>query len=552
MKKYNIILLFVLFQLTFTKIVHNKISLDSLFNIYKADITNSHLYKEITNTTWKEYFISEQIKNLKKIMPCYINTDTELDLFVQDHSDQLFWVNNIRGTSKDFTHKKLSDVYIGDFVVTNNNNKDKEDKDNNNIVILTTNQNKDKIIKYKKNPYYSPLITNDTFHNTKNYWEEALLISINDPSISSIVKITKYSKIKSIDIYTMKDDNYQILLLNIENIHSHKCNLIKMRIKDEKIITIDKIGSEFDNITIIGLYDMNNDGLIDILYFDSNNILYVYLNQDPYYFTIEIYKINPTMIDNSPRIFIFDANKDLYPDIITGDTKENTISLLLNPGKNYWNKIINYYYNQKRVDKSKIYQDISWQYLSLIDSEKENLNNEKLKDFTIIMIDKSKRIAFEIVAIFGKKIYWFIEKDNNHNTGYSSKKSIYHHLVNSMKKCEIFIEKLNGNDINNEYDIILDIDLNKDKYPEFILYSYELENMIYIQRKETIISQYGWSQSFWIYLMIGIYTLATIVGGIEFYRLKNVNEKFSNKSSYLVNNEEQKKSQNIELSHMDK
>ena len=52
--------------------------------------------------------------------------------------------------------------------------------------------------------------------------------------------------------------------------------------------------------------------------------------------------------------------------------------------------------------------------------------------------------------------------------------------------------------------------------------------------------------------MIGIYTLATIVGGIEFYRLKNVNEKFSNKSSYLVNNEEQKKSQNIELSHMDK
>ena len=122
-----------------------------------------------------------------------------------------------------------------------------------------------------------------------------------------------------------------------------------------------------------------------------------------------------------------------------------------------------------------------------------------------------------------------------------------------MKKCEIFIEKYNGNDIKSEYDLILDIDLNKDKYPEFILYSYKSENMIYIQRKDTMISQYGWSQAFWIYLMIGIYTLATIVGGIEFYRLKNVNEKYSSKNgNSLVNNEEYRKSQNIELSQIDK
>ena len=547
MKKYNKILLFIVFQLACTKIINNKISLDSLFNIYKSDITNSHLYKDITNTTWKEYFISEKIKNLKKILPCHINTDNELDLFVQDHTDQLFWVNNIRGTSKDFTHKKLSNVFIGDFVVSNNN--DKKGKKLNNIYILTTNQNKDKIIKYKKNPYYAPLVTNDTLHNTKNYWEEALFMSINDATISSFIKITKYSKIKSIDIYHMNDDDYQILLLNIENIHTRICNLIKIRIKDEKIITIDRIGSDFNNITIIGLYDMNNDGLIDILYIDSNNILYVYLNQDPYYFAIEIYKINPTMLDNSPRIFIFDANKDLYPDIITGDTKENTISLLLNPGKKYWKKIIDYYNNQKKADKSEIYKDISWQCLSLIDSEKEGLSKEQLKDFTIIMIDKSKRISFEIVAIFGNNVYWFIEKDN---TRYSSKKSTYHHLADSMKKCEIFIEKYNGNDIKSEYDLILDIDLNKDKYPEFILYSYKSENMIYIQRKETMISQYGWSQAFWIYLMIGIYTLATIVGGIEFYRLKNVNEKYSSKNgNSLVNNEEYRKSQNIELSKID-
>jgi hypothetical protein len=543
MKK--IIFLLFLFDLIFSKTITRKQSLDSLFNIYKTGITNSHLYKEIANTTWKEYFISEEIKNLKKVVPCHINSDQELDLFVQDHSDQLFWVNNIRGTSKDFTHKRLSNIFIGDFVVINEigNNQEK-----NNFFILSTNQNKDRIIKYKINPYYDPLITNDTMHDTKKYWSETLFLNISDPSISSLVKITKFSKIKSMDIYKIEDGDYQILLLNIENIQSHTCNLVKIRIKDEKIITVDVIGPEFNNIKIIGLFDMNNDGLIDILYMDSKNTLYVYLNQDPYYFSIEVYTINPTMIGESPRIFILDANKDLYPDIITGDTKDNTISLLLNPGRNYWKKVINYYETKKK-DTNEIYQDISWEYLSLIDSLEDKLYKNKLKDFTIIMVDKSKRISFEIVGIFGNKIYWFIEKDNN-NARYSSHRSIYQHLINSMKKCELFIEKLNGDNINSEYDLILDIDLNKDDYPEFLLYSYKFENMIYIQRRETNITQYGWSQAFWIYLMIGIYTMATLIGSIEFYRIKNINEKYLNKNSHLINNEEQKKSLSIELSQM--
>jgi hypothetical protein len=88
----KIILLFILFFLISTKINTNKIVLYSLFNVYKEDITNSHFYKEITNTTWKEYFISEKIKHLKKIMPCHVNKDNELDLFVQDYYDQLFWI----------------------------------------------------------------------------------------------------------------------------------------------------------------------------------------------------------------------------------------------------------------------------------------------------------------------------------------------------------------------------------------------------------------------------------------------------------------------------
>ena len=546
MKHLNIIFLLFLIQFISSRITTTKTSLDTLFNIYKNQITNSHLYQEISNTTWKEYFISENIKNLKKIVPCHINSDQELDLFVQDHSDQLFWVNNVRGTSKDFTHKSISKIFIGDFIVINKIEKELTKK--NTFFLLATNQNKDKIIKYKLNPYYNPLITNDTLHSTKNYWEETLFFSIDDSSISSLIKISKYTKIKSMDIYNVEVGDYQILLLNLENVQTHDCNLVKIRIKEEKIIGIDVIGTEFNNINIVGLFDMNNDDLIDILYMDSNNKLYVYLNQDPSYFSIEIYKINPTIIDGSPRIYIFDANKDMYPDIITGDTEENTISLLINPGRNYWKKIINYYNLKKFGDKSETYKDISWQYISLIDSQKENLNKEPIKDFTIIMIDKSKRIAFEIIGLFGSNIYWFIEKENNNM--HSSQHSIYQHLINSMTKCNIFVEKLDENNSKNEYDLILDIDLNKDKYPEFLLYSYKLQNMIYIQRKETNITQYGWSQSFWIYLMIGIYTLATAIGGIEFYRMKNVNEKYSSRNPSLINNELGNKSQNIEMGQM--
>jgi hypothetical protein len=539
MKNMSIFILLVLIPFISPKNFLSRVSLDSVFNIYKSGITNSHLYQEISNTTWKEYFVSENIQNIKKFIPYYINPDKELDLFVEDSSAQLYWINNIRGTSKDFTHKKLSKIFIGDFIVTN-----KYDNGNNNLedmFILATNQNKNKIFKYKKNPHYNPLITNDTFHNTKNYWDETLFLSLEDESISSIIKINSYSKIKSLNIYTQKNGDYQILILNIEQVDTLACNIIQIRIKQERIISIDKIGKELNDIKIVGLFDMNNDGLIDILYFDSNNILYVYLNQVIYYYSIEIYKINPTFIDKSPRIFIIDANKDLYPDIITGDTEENTISILLNPGRNYWKKIINYY-ERKNADKNEIYTDIAWQYLPLIDTEKEKLSTEKLKDFTIIMIDKSKRISFEIISIFGNKIYWFIEKDNN--KGHTLTNSIYQYLINSMVKCEIFIDKNNGNDMNDSYDIILDIDLNNDNYPEFVLYSYKQQKMIYMQRNEILLTQYGWSQAFWIYLMIGIYTMSSIIGGVEFYRIKNVNEKYHNS---LMNNEEQKDSKQIEL-----
>lgn len=70
MKNLKFIIVYFLLNFISAKILNNKVALDSLFNIYKTGITNSHLYKEIANTTWKEYFISEKIKNLKKFSLC--------------------------------------------------------------------------------------------------------------------------------------------------------------------------------------------------------------------------------------------------------------------------------------------------------------------------------------------------------------------------------------------------------------------------------------------------------------------------------------------------
>ena len=115
MKSLSITLLLFLIPLIDQKAIFSRISLDSPFNIYKSGITNSHLFQEISNTTWKEFFVSEKIQNIKKFIPYHINPDKELDLFVED-SSQLFWINNIRGTSRDFTHKKLS-KYISEILL---------------------------------------------------------------------------------------------------------------------------------------------------------------------------------------------------------------------------------------------------------------------------------------------------------------------------------------------------------------------------------------------------------------------------------------------------
>ena len=68
--------------------------------------------------------------------------------------------------------------------------------------------------------------------------------------------------------------------------------------------------------------------------------------------------------------------------------------------------------------------------------------------------------------------YSYQEKD--YKNAHTLTHSIYQYLINSMVKCEIFIDKYNGNDMDNEYDIIYN---NKTLYPD-LTYHLELKQAI--------------------------------------------------------------------------
>jgi hypothetical protein len=95
---------------------------DSYLNTYKSYVFNDNEYKDIANSTWKEYFISENIKNLVKCVPVFIDSDKELDLLVLDSETRLYWISNVRGTSKEIVHQFISQSKLYDFVVSDSIN----------------------------------------------------------------------------------------------------------------------------------------------------------------------------------------------------------------------------------------------------------------------------------------------------------------------------------------------------------------------------------------------------------------------------------------------
>ena len=513
---------------------------DSFFDIYKAKTYPPHSPKDITNSTWKEYFIAEGISNLIKITPFYIDNDKDVDLFIQDARSRLSWVSNIRGTSKKLLKQQISAHPLSDFVVSNqiyaNTTTDALTNLSKAFYILAINKDKDKIIKFTQHQL-DPTSPNITSSNSQHsYWNEEIFIDLNSDAFPIIKSLSVNSHIKSINLYELTP-NEQLLLLLVENPVEDTTNLFKLNIRNERISTVHAIQFE-NNIQIIGAYDMNNDNLIDILYIDPLNNVYVLLNDDPYYHKVLLCKAYSTTIHQVPRLFITDSNHDNYADIVTADINKNTIGIYFNKGEAYWKKVKEYFNSNKVSD---VYKDEMWTFIPLI-----NVNVQTdgyIVDFTIIKVSEYKRISFEIVAVFDNgKTRWFIEKEVSDAGDINwREQQLEVNYLNSMEKCEIMIERQEGN-VDTKYDMVLDVNVhvNEGSVPEFVLYSHSSGSLVYIKRYEVYLSEFGWQADFWIYLMIFIYGISFVIGVFEFISLKQWNDKYAKRR--LLNEEDKKQS----------
>lgn len=493
--------LIVVIQYTFS------LKFDSLQNIYKNKEYFSSQRPDIGNSTWKEIVVADKLINLIKCIPTKLDNDNEIDLIVLDSETRLYWVSNIRGTSGDFNHQFISKSKLIDFVISS-----EEGNVNKDFFILGINSYGKKILKF--NSEYNQL-------NNSLIWNEDELFSLDNDKYSQLYGINMIDpKIKSMNLYPISSNSH-ILFITINDFLGYN-NLIKLTLTNQTIDNISIISID-ENIKVIGGFDINKDGLIDVLYIDRHNNIYCLLNNDPYYYSIYISNLSPIQNPKSglPRVFLNDNNHDNYPDIIIGDSIDNTIGLLFNPGKDYWNKIKLYYISNNQNTDLK-YKSFDWTYIQLIDTKQsKDKVKSKLIDFTVIpskhYIDK--RINFEIFALYDKGFIWYVEKELSITTKLS---------WGDLQRPKNYIQCMTGNDVvvdkvkdftkqGNEYDLIVDLDINNDGYPEFILY-YE-ETLFLIKKYNPNLTGFGWNSSFWIYICIYVYVVCSVIGLIEFYKL---------------------------------
>jgi hypothetical protein len=503
---------FIIITIVFPLILTSS-TYDSYLNIYKNHKFSANDYQTIANSTWKEFSVSENVKDLIKCIPFYIDNDKELDLFVLDSESRLYWVSNIRGTSKEVIHQFVSGSKLWDFVVSKNIEYD-ESNIAGNYFILGINSKRNKILKYKS--FHQPL-------NNSLGWKESYFFDLDDDNLMIKPLITN-SEILSIHLYEFYSANHdnQLLLIKIQNYYDHSMNLLKIVITDEEIVDISLIKIS-NNIKIIGAYDMNYDGLIDILYVDDKNKLNVMVNDDPYYWHVTIATLHPITIQNVHRIFIIDADNDNYPDIVTADTISNTIGLIFNEGRDFWMDVSKYFANGS--NRNSIYKNKIWSFIPLIDVYSEKLSYNKLKDFTIYQITDRRRINFEIFAIYDDRLSWFVEIDLKvpDTFQWGSHRTIQNYMY-CMTKCEIIVDKQAVTELMN-YNVIIDIDVNGDRFPEFIVYSVKSNSLFWIKKYTPSLSGFGWNSNFWIYIIIYIYIVSSVVGIYDFYKLKKLNDK---------------------------
>ncbi len=111
-----------------------------------------------------------------------------------------------------------------------------------------------------------------------------------------------------------------------------------------------------------------------------------------------------------------------------------------------------------------------------------------------------------------------------------------------MKKCDIVVDQ--ESDSNTaKYDFLVDIDINSDSVVELIIYSNDKTSLYWVKKYVPFISGFGWNSDFWIYIILYIYILSSIVGIFEFYKLKKLNDELTKNN--LVKNEQQSRDQEL-------
>jgi len=70
---------FFLFLLWNALIIKCQTIFDSYLNTYKTKEQEfeKHTYKDVANTTWREFYVTENITNLNKAIPAYLDNDIE-------------------------------------------------------------------------------------------------------------------------------------------------------------------------------------------------------------------------------------------------------------------------------------------------------------------------------------------------------------------------------------------------------------------------------------------------------------------------------------------
>ena len=502
--KYGIYVYLIFFKFMF-KVASYSLHFDSYLNSYKSLEYSPNYYKDIANTTWQEIVVSDKLINLVKCQPLLIDSDSELDLLVLDSETRLYWVSNVRGTSGDFNHQFISKSKILNFLVHG------DSSDKYNFYILGINSQGNKILKF---------IPQENKMNKTIVWEESILFDLSSSEVNFIIQD---NLITGFNLYPFSNEK-QILYLSTKNIYTSNSLIIKITLLNQKVGQW--IFTELNKpITLIGAYDMNQDSFVDLLYFDNSNNIFCLLNNDPYYNSVYISSISTIYgRDRNPRIYITDNNHDGYPDIITGNSKDNSIGLLFNLGKKFWDKVNIF---MKKNDVTKIYKEETWQYIPLYDIYSYNLYKEKLIDFSVVPYKHlaNKRTNFEIFAVYKTGVYWFTEQPLNLTSHLIWESAAQpRNYIYCMIKSDIVIDKITEENSNiNNYKLIIDLDINFDSQPEFILYF--AEKLYLIKKYTPYISGFGWNSSFWIYVCIYIYIVCSIIGLWEFLKLNRLNNK---------------------------